>query len=171
MKNKIVGYLVIFIAVLMFAIILLFNRGLTDIVNTSCDHGASCPMWKTIDYHTNISIGITIFVLLIGIFLVFFGNEEKIITILKTRNIVPKIKSTQITKEKYSNILSELNPEEKVIFEKIIESQGSIYQSEIVKKTDWTKVKVTRILDKLEGKNLIERKRRGMTNIILLKKQ
>jgi len=33
------------------------------------------------------------------------------------------------------------------------------------------KVKVSRILDKLEGKGLVETKTRGMTNVILLKKQ
>ena len=34
-----------------------------------------------------------------------------------------------------------------------------------------TKVKVTRILDKLEGRGLVERKRRGMTNVVMLKNQ
>ena len=36
-------------------------------------------------------------------------------------------------------------------------------------KTDFSKVKVTRLLDKLEAKNLIERRRRGMTNAVVLK--
>ena len=58
---------------------------------------------------------------------------------------------------------------EKQIFEKIIESEGTIFQSDLVDKTGFTKVKVTRILDKLEGKKLIERKRRGMTNVVILK--
>ena len=31
------------------------------------------------------------------------------------------------------------------------------------------KVKITRLLDKLEAKDLIERKRRGMNNIVVLK--
>ncbi len=55
------------------------------------------------------------------------------------------------------------------MYQKIIEKEGSIYQSVLVSETTFSKVKVTRILDKLEGKHLIERKRRGMTNIILLK--
>lgn len=36
-------------------------------------------------------------------------------------------------------------------------------------KTGLTKVKVTRILDRLEGREIIERKRRGMTNVVILK--
>ena len=51
----------------------------------------------------------------------------------------------------------------------ILENKGSIYQSELVNKTGFNKVKVTRILDSLESQNLIERKRRGMTNIVILK--
>ena len=65
--------------------------------------------------------------------------------------------------------MKKMGNEEKVVFGKIIDSNGSIFQSEIVERTKFNKVKVTRILDRLEGMNLIERKRRGMTNIIILK--
>jgi len=33
----------------------------------------------------------------------------------------------------------------------------------------WGKVGLTRLLDKLEAKQIIERKRRGMNNIVMLK--
>ena len=46
---------------------------------------------------------------------------------------------------------------------------GSAYQSDLIKETGFSKVKVTRILDKMETADIIERKRRGMTNIIVLK--
>ena len=65
--------------------------------------------------------------------------------------------------------MSKLLADEKLILEKVIESEGTIFQSELVDKTSLTKVKITRILDKLEGKGLIERKRRGMTNVVVLK--
>ncbi|MBI5389649.1 hypothetical protein HZB01_04705 [Candidatus Woesearchaeota archaeon] len=64
---------------------------------------------------------------------------------------------------------STLNPEEKQIHDLLVGHEGSIYQSDIIKETGWSKVKVTRILDKMEGKHVIDRKRRGMTNIVLLK--
>jgi len=44
-----------------------------------------------------------------------------------------------------------------------------MFQSELVDENGYTKVKVTRILDKLEGRGLIERRRRGMTNVVILK--
>ena len=33
-----------------------------------------------------------------------------------------------------------------------------------------SKVKITRILDKLEASGLVERKRRGMTNVVMAKR-
>lgn len=70
----------------------------------------------------------------------------------------------------FSSVSAKLEPNEKAVFEKVIESQGTIFQSELVEKTAFSKVKVTRILDKLEGKGLIERKRRGMTNVVILRR-
>lgn len=167
MKNRMVGFLIIGIAALIGFVIFSFNRALTNIVNTSCSHGPSCPMWGTIDFQTNIGIGIIAFVMIIGLYLIFFGKEEKIITKVKT--IRPQVEVNKITKENYQKILSKLNNDEKLIFDKVIESEGTIFQSDLVDKTKFSKVKITRILDKLEGKGLIERKRRGMTNVIILK--
>lgn len=64
---------------------------------------------------------------------------------------------------------SKLSPEEKKIYNLVKAGDGSMYQSDLIKETGYSKVKMTRYLDKLEGKGLIERKRRGMTNIVLLK--
>ena len=66
--------------------------------------------------------------------------------------------------------LTKLNKEEKEIFLFIKENKDDgVYQSNIVEKFGFQKSKVSRILDKLERLEIIERKRRGMTNIILLK--
>ena len=51
----------------------------------------------------------------------------------------------------------------------VLREDGSVYQSDLIKETKKSKVQVSRVLDKLEGKGLIERKRRGMTNVIVLK--
>ncbi len=66
------------------------------------------------------------------------------------------------------SIPKDLNPDETLLFNKVVEAEGTIFQSDLVEKTGFTKVKVTRILDKLEGRGLIERKRRGMTNVVIL---
>ncbi len=169
MKNRIAGILIISIAALMGIIIFLFNRALTKIVETSCSHGTECPMWGTINFQTNIGILIMIFVILIGIFMLFFGREEKIVTVVKTVKESAQIEPEKITKENYQEIMGQLDDEEKLVLEKIIEAEGTIFQSDLVEKTSLNKVKVTRILDKLEGRGILERKRRGMTNVVILK--
>jgi Ca2+/Na+ antiporter len=167
MRNKIVGLLIVGMAVLMGIMIFIFNRALTKIVNASCTHGPTCPMWGTIDFHTNISLGVMVFVLLIGLYLIFFGTEEKIVT--KIKKVREQLQPKKITKENYQKVMQSLSAEERKLLQFLIESQGSIFQSELVEKSGMSKVKITRILDKLEGRDLIDRKRRGMTNIVLLK--
>ena len=163
MKNRIVGFIVIGMAILMGFIVFAFNRALTSIVNTSCSHGAACPMWGSIKFQTNVSIGLMCFIILLGLFLVFFGKEEKIITVKE------QVKPKKITKGNYKKMMKDLSKDENLVLENIIESEGTIFQSDLVEKTSFSKVKVTRILDKLEGKNIIERKRRGMTNVVILR--
>ncbi len=65
--------------------------------------------------------------------------------------------------------LSKLDEEEKEIYELIKVQDGSMYQSDLIKQTGLSKVRISRILDRMEGKKILERKRRGMTNIIVLK--
>jgi hypothetical protein len=167
MKNRVVGIFVVVISILIGFIILSFNAGLSDIVNASCGHGSECPMWGTIDFQTNVSLGIMAFLMIIGLYLIFFSKEEKIVTRVKLlkRQREPK----QITKDNYRKVMKAMSKEEKQVFEKIIDAQGSISQSTLVKETGFSKVKVSRVLDRLEVKSLIERRRRGMSNVIVLK--
>ena len=165
MKNRIAGYIVIGIALLIGFIVYSFNRALTEIANASCTHGTSCPMWGTISFQTNMGLGIMVLVVLVGLYLVFFGKEEKVVT----RTVKEQIKPKDISKENYEDILKESSEEEKKILEELIGADGTIFQSDLVEKLGFTKVKVTRVLDRLEGKGLVERKRRGMTNVVILK--
>lgn len=169
MKNKHVGYLIIAIALIIGLIIFLFNRALTTIVSETCTHGPACSMWQTIDYQTYIGLILMFIIFSIGIYMIFFNKEKEENVENKKKEL--KLNETNLfEKEKYEKISIQLKDfEEKQIYDKIIEKEGSIYQSALVNETNLSKVKVTRVLDKLEGKHLIERKRRGMTNIILLK--
>lgn len=157
MENRTVGYIIVFISLLIGYIIYSFNSALTDIVNQSCTHGPACPMWGTIEFQTNVGLGIMAVIILVGLYLIFFGNKEK-------------SGSTVIVPSKQDELISKLSGEERQILDLVIKSNGAIYQSELVDRTGFGKVRVSRILDKLEGKGLIERRRRGMTNMILLKK-
>ncbi len=64
---------------------------------------------------------------------------------------------------------SKLDEDEKKVYGMLKGGSGSLYQTDIIKETSYSKVKVTRVLDRLESKGIIERRRRGMTNIIFLR--
>ena len=49
------------------------------------------------------------------------------------------------------------------------ENKGTVFQPKIVNDSGFSKIKVSRLLDKLEERQFIERKRRGMTNVVVLK--
>ncbi len=169
MKNKIVGYLVIGIALLMGFIIFSYHTTLSKLQTEECPitGGEFCIHEELANQQISINIAILILVVALGVYLILFSREERIIT--KLLKVKEQVNSKSISKQNYKNLLSELKGDEKRLFEFLIEAKGSIYQSELVDKTGFSKVHVTRILDSLEGRDLIERKRRGMTNIIVLK--
>ncbi|MBI2583350.1 MAG: MarR family transcriptional regulator [Candidatus Aenigmarchaeota archaeon] len=62
-----------------------------------------------------------------------------------------------------------LRGEEKALYDFVVQNEGTAFQNDIVKSLSYSKVKVSRILDRLETKGLIERRRRGMANLVILK--
>jgi hypothetical protein len=162
MKNKNVGFLVIGIAVLMAIIVFLFQGVIKDNLDLTCSHGPTCEMYSNLNVQTWVSFVIVGIVLAIGLFLVFSKEEVRIVTKIKTRKVHIEKKSKPID-------YSKLDKDEKIIIKAVEEADGTIFQSDLVEKTEFSKVKVSRILDKLEGRQLIERKRRGMTNVVVLK--
>jgi uncharacterized membrane protein len=73
-------------------------------------------------------------------------------------------------KRRWDELLEKLsNPDEKRIVSLIIEEGGTIFQSQLVDRSGYSKSKVSLILDRLEAKKILERKRRGMSNAIVLK--
>lgn len=119
-------------------------------------HSSNTSWWITLAY------GIVLIFLAYGIYL-FFAQQA--------------VRNNETYEEPISNNQRELAPvnledlddEEKSVYDKLKEAGGSLYQSDLVRELQISKVKVTRILDRLEVKGVIERKRRGMTNIVVLK--
>jgi len=165
MKNKNVGWLIIGISIFIFIIVFAFNLGLRKIVSETCTHGPECSMYSTISLQTWISLAIAFLVLVIGLFLVFSKENERII--VKKIKPFAKLEAKEFDKKSLKN----LEPTERIIMNLLLENKGSMFQSELVTSTKLNKVKITRILDSLEAQGLIERRRRGMTNIVMLKNQ
>lgn len=158
MENKHVGFLVIGIAVLLIIIIFLFQTALKDIIAVGCgeDHSSVCPMNQTVNQQTYLSLGIVGLLIIIGLVLIFTKPKEKV--------IVKKVKERKKKIDK-----TKLDRDEKRIVNFLEEENGTMFQATLKEKLEVGKVKLTRLLDKLEAKQIIERKRRGMNNIVVLR--
>ncbi len=101
------------------------------------------------------AFGIIFMILISGFYLLFmpFSKSNK-------KEEQKEFKKIDITK---------LDEEEKKVYEELKKNNGSMYQSSIIKETQYSKVRTTRILDRLSNKGIIDRQRRGMTNIVILK--
>lgn len=64
--------------------------------------------------------------------------------------------------------LDMLGEDERRLYDMIVERGGEILQRDIVASGEFSKAKVTRLLDKLEGREFIRRERHGMTNLVKL---
>lgn len=72
-------------------------------------------------------------------------------------------------KAMYEKILPTLKDDEQKVFRAVLDSEGIIAQSELDDLTGVSKSNVSRALDLLESRGYVERRRRGMGNIIVLK--
>ena len=156
MENKTVGWIIAGIAIIMAVIVLIFNIGLKNIVGETCTHGPTCSMYDTIAVQTWISMAIVGVILLIGIVLMFIKPKEKVI--IKT-----------IKEKKKKKDYSSLDKKEKEVVNLLGNEGNAMFQADLMEKLGIGKVGLTRLLDKLEAKQIIERKRRGMNNIVVLK--
>ncbi len=62
-----------------------------------------------------------------------------------------------------------LSEDERKIVDILKKEGGIAFQSDLVEKTSFSKSKVSRLLDRLEAEGIIERRRRGITNVVILK--
>jgi uncharacterized membrane protein len=144
MKNRLVGHLIISIAGVILIIVASFNQALTSIVSESCSHGIQCPMYTTLTIQKIVSYALTFIVGLTGV------------VILRMKDDTVK------------SVLPPLEGMEQTVVDILQKNQGEILQSKLPDMLDSNKVKVTRVLDALEQKGVIERVRRGMSNLVKL---
>ncbi len=156
MENKTVGWIISGIAFVMAIIVWIFNAALNRIVGDTCTHGDSCSMYDTIAIQTWVSLAIVGVILIIGVRMIFWRPKEKVI--VKT-----------IKEKKKKKDYSKLDKKEKEAVDLILKEGNAMFQADLMEKLNIGKVGVTRLLDKLESKQIIERKRRGMNNIVVLK--
>ena len=158
MENKHVGWLIIGIGIVMGIMVLMFDKILKKTIGATCSMGPSCGMYSDVNIQTWMSLAIVAVIIIIGVVIILMKPKEKII--VKTRTIKEKKKKLD---------LSKLDAKEKELVKLLQAENGAIFQAELMERLEIGKVGMTRLLDKLESKEIIERKRRGMNNIVVLK--
>jgi uncharacterized membrane protein len=104
---------------------------------------------------------------LIGISCFVFGSSLVYLWLIGKNGVVS---NGALLKRSWDELLERLsNTDEKKIVSLIIDEGGTIFQSQLVDRSGYSKSKVSLILDRLEAKKILERKRRGMSNVIILK--
>lgn len=155
MKGKFIGIVLVTIAIVLTLIFISFTLKLQEHNAASCSciqEGKSCSMQQGLPWQSSLGFLFVLALAALGIYLLIKKEEKE-----------PKPQAFA------KKISGQLDKDEKKIYQLVIDAQGTIFQSELVEKSGFDKVKVTRILDKLEGKQLIERRRRGMTNVVILR--
>jgi uncharacterized membrane protein len=71
--------------------------------------------------------------------------------------------------ERWEEAVDRLYNHEETVYSVVLDAGGELPQRDIVEGTDLSKATVSRTLDTLESKNLLERKRNGMGNVVVLK--
>jgi len=162
--SKNVGIILIVISLLLIIILFLAKQEIDEQGVFLCEAVSNSPALKMEDcpVHTGnlqslliVAFGVAFVTLASGVYIFLTAGKKSI-------NLAEKESTLEID-------LSKLDSEEQKIYGLIKEKDGSMYQSDLIKETGFSKVYITRILDKMEGKKVLERKRRGMTNIIVLK--
>jgi uncharacterized membrane protein len=173
LNEKLFGQAIFILAILL----LIFNTSLTERLietknnacNTSCNEQMGfCPTKNELPLETFLISFISLFLASTGVYM-YMSNK----IINNEKNQQNNFNEQQfINKDEHNLNLEEIKKglkDDEIEVLELIKNENGIYQSSIVSKTGFSKVRVSRILDKLEARDLIERKRRGMTNFVVLK--
>ncbi|MBT3940544.1 MarR family transcriptional regulator [Candidatus Woesearchaeota archaeon] len=151
MNNKHLGLLIAAFAIVVLILIVSLIPVIKDVgtEQCGCSEGNVCENADRMPWQVYLGIGSAIVLFVLSYFVIVKDKPTK------KKIVIPE----------------NLSEDERKIIDELAKQDGMIFQSELVEKLELSKVKVTRILDKLEGRNLIERRRRGMTNAVILKHQ
>jgi uncharacterized membrane protein len=156
-KNSYIG-----IGLITIAIVLAFIVSSLRVVEAQAQANAcgmpleECPHAKNLPPEIYAGYSISVMIGLIGVYLIMGDFRSA------------KIKSQ--SSEQFGRVASALKGDEKKLYDLVASSDGVMFQSDLVEKSGLQKVKVSRVLDRLEAQGMLERRRRGMSNVVVLKR-
>jgi uncharacterized membrane protein len=137
-----------------FIILLTVSLDYAKITHSLCD-APYCTLYNHIPVQAYAGFGLLIVSSGIGSYLAFMP---------------PKLEKTHAaSKAKLNKLTTSLHGDEKKIFDQLAKNDGTVFQNDLTSSTGFSKVKISRILDRLEAKGLVERRRRGMGNMVVLR--
>lgn len=138
----------------MFVILLTISLGYAHMGHALCGSPA-CTLVNHIPVQSYAGFGVLIVSAGIGSYLALnHPKGERLQTIPKT---------------KLNKMVGDLPEDERKIFGELAKNDGSVFQNDLINTSGFSKVKISRILDRLETKGLVERRRRGMANMVVLR--
>jgi len=157
MNTKSIGIILIGICIIFLFVMFSFVNDINRRNASSCGCPAGqCPMSASLPFYVYLGFLIVLILGVIGIYLFITARGME--------------KEYAENEKKLAEQVKTLNEDEKKVYESVYRADGVIFQAELVKETELPKAKVSRILDKLEGKGLLERRRKGLNNLVLLRK-
>lgn len=164
-ENRMMLGIIVVLLVLIATAVFFYNRTLNELAVSSCTDaaGPACPHQKIVETQ-NLVIAILIAVIAAVAGWVAYQLYWKKPALKESPVQMPRAHAPARKIDPAA-----LEPDEKKIVEILQEEQGSAFQSDVIKRLGYTKVKVSRILDRMEQKGLVERKRRGMANLVVLR--
>jgi len=163
MRLQKIGLVIVAASIIILGLLIFLKFQTDSQMLTACEEScgelgdASCSL-TSCPYHQGNNLSWVLIVM--SILVAFIGGTGVYLSL-------PQKKETIIEEKEYD--LSTLSDDEKKIFLFIKDHKEGVYQNHIVKEFTLTKVQATRLLDKLEGSGLVERKRRGLANVVRVK--
>jgi uncharacterized membrane protein len=159
------GVALMILSVAVFTIFYNFSRTMLDMIDSgqitgSCMAYETCPHIAVIN-QANVGYVLSAIIFAIGLIMTVIG--------FKKRDIPTDVVMENEKRKKWEETVKTLTGDENLVYGKIASAGGVIFQSDLVEQSGFPKAKVSRILDRLEASGLVERKRRGMSNAIVLK--
>lgn len=162
-KYKIIIFTVILIASLVVLVDKIFT---TAPINIILESGQEVVTQNSSYYTLGEVILLIICAFLIGlsVILIYYTSNGYI----KEYFLPDKKEKLVEDKSKDKLIINLLKGDEKTVYQEILNSKDGILQNELVLRTGLSKVKITRVIHRLELKKLIIKERHGLTNRIKL---
>ncbi|MFT4932697.1 MAG: hypothetical protein ACI91T_002596 [Natronomonas sp.] len=96
------------------------------------------------------------------------AGDGGVTTIARRPDVPAGSDDAEAVEERWRETLDRLANNEEVLYELLVDADGELPQRTLVEETELSKATVSRTLDSLEQRGLVERRRDGMGNTVLL---